>query len=155
MSTRNINDATPRLQAAWAWLSEQYNERYPADPKPILTEVHRPDGVQAAYYAQGREKLDKVNELRALVGMAPITDKENKIITKRPPGKSKHELLPSLAIDISFVTPAGGLDWSPKLFERAARVIRERYADVTWGGDWNKNWKSSDERFVDMPHFEV
>jgi peptidoglycan L-alanyl-D-glutamate endopeptidase CwlK len=26
---------------------------------------------------------------------------------------------------------------------------------LRWGGDWNRNWKVSDEKFQDLPHFEL
>jgi peptidoglycan L-alanyl-D-glutamate endopeptidase CwlK len=46
-----------------------------------LSAVMRTRAEQEAFYAQGRENLSDVNAKRAIAGMAPITDKENVIVT--------------------------------------------------------------------------
>lgn len=153
---RNIQDAVPELQQAWVHLKGQYNVQYPMDPTVILSEVHRSAAVQTAYYAQGRNSLGTVNALRKTAGLPAIGKTENsRKITFKKAGHSKHEASPSQAFDIAFVKEDGTLDWSPKLFERAARIIRDAYPLITWGGDWNHNGKTSDETFIDFPHFQV
>lgn len=75
---------------------------------------------------------------------------------------SKHNSLPSLAIDIVPFP----IDWenlnrfyffsgfvlgiAEKLFSE--KVITHK---IRWGGDWNKNYDITDERFKDLPHFEL
>ncbi|MGA0556532.1 hypothetical protein ACO2Q8_07775 [Larkinella sp. VNQ87] len=155
-STRNIKDAVVRLQKAWAYLEQQYPILFPNDPKPFLIEVFRPAAVQRAYYAQGREKLAIVNSLRRGAELAAISEAENRrIITKSKPGTSKHERWPSQAFDIAFLTPdKKSLDYTPRLFNQAAVILRAEFPDVRWGGDFNGNGKA-DDSFVDRPHFEV
>ncbi len=35
------------------------------------------------------------------------------------------------------------------------RAAKELNVTIRWGGDWNGNGKSEDERFYDSPHFEL
>jgi len=41
------------------------------------------------------------------------------------------------------------------LFKKFADIIREIEPLVIWGGDWNSNGITTDERFPDAPHFEL
>ena len=69
---------------------------------------------------------------------------------------SKHNSLPSLAVDAAPYP----IDWNDKkrfaLFAgfvlgiAATKGIRLR-----WGGDWNMNYITLDNRFDDLPHFEL
>lgn len=69
---------------------------------------------------------------------------------------SKHNRTPAMAVDAAPYP----IDW--KDTERFARfagfvlgVASQMGIIVRWGGDWNMDQRSSDERFVDMPHFEL
>lgn len=86
--SRNIKDATPELQLLWKQIKDWTDgKRY-----VVITNVLRPHGVQAAYYAQGRSPLAEVNRLRKLVAMPPLTFLENtKRVTNAKPGQSAHE----------------------------------------------------------------
>ena len=69
---------------------------------------------------------------------------------------SKHNKLPSLAVDIAPYP----IDWNDResfiymagLFLGIASQLNIK---VRWGGDWNQNNKISDETFLDLPHFEL
>lgn len=80
--------------------------------------------------------------------------RDGKSKLKWPQGK--HNTLPSNAVDIAPYP----LDWNDSLaFARLAGYV-QAVADsmgiaVRWGGDWNKNGKSKDERFLDLVHFEL
>ena len=69
---------------------------------------------------------------------------------------SKHNSLPAIAVDVAPFP----IDWNDTArFARLAGYI-ERIADekgiaIRWGGDWNGNWRTLDERFIDMPHIEL
>lgn len=69
---------------------------------------------------------------------------------------SKHNSRPSKAVD---VTPHP-LDWSDlKGFCYMAGIIIGTAASMgiklRWGGDFNMNNQLKDEKFVDLPHFEL
>ena len=73
---------------------------------------------------------------------------------KWPTGK--HNSLPSQAVDVMPFP----IDWSDRArLEAFADVVRTKAESmgikVRWGGDWNQNGLSSDERFFDGPHWEL
>lgn len=73
---------------------------------------------------------------------------------KWPDGK--HNKIPSQAVDVMPYP----IDWSDrKRLEAFALVVFATAAKlgiaVRWGGDWNQNGKSDDERFFDGPHWEL
>lgn len=155
MGNRDIKDAEPRLQKVWAYVSTEFAKVYPDAPKFILSEVFRSEDLQRAYYAQGRDPLARVNSQRRLVGLGPITENDNrKKITFSKPGQSKHQKKPSKAIDILFVE-GKVIVQDKKWYKILSDFIRAYDPSVTWGGDWNRNGRSDDEKFVDMPHHEV
>ena len=158
LNFRDIRRAHKKLQLAWEHLSQNWPKKYPDNPVPFLSQVYRSPQMQDAYYAQGRKPLVEVNALRKKAGLGPIAIFENRHkVTNAKAGQSRHERTPSEAFDIAFVKKGtkSELDGTPKLFLQAAQMIREFDPSLTWGGDWNKNWKSSDERMVDYPHFQV
>jgi hypothetical protein len=73
---------------------------------------------------------------------------------KWPDGK--HCSMPSQAVDVMPYP----IDWSdrPRL-EAFAKVVFAKAAElgikVRWGGDWDQDGLSSDERFFDGPHWEL
>lgn len=73
---------------------------------------------------------------------------------KWPDGK--HCKTPSQAVD---VMPCP-IDWSDrKRLEAFSLIVFATAAElgiaVRWGGDWNQNGKSDDEKFFDGPHWEL
>jgi hypothetical protein len=155
MGNRDINDAVPRLQKVHAYVLANFAAAHPGFPKLILAEVHRSSDLQRAYYAQGREPLSRVNSQRRLVGLGPITEAENrKKVTNSKPGQSKHQKFPSEAVDYLFVDGKTIVE-EPKYYQALAEFIRAFDPSITWGADWNRNGKTSDEKFIDRPHFEV
>jgi peptidoglycan L-alanyl-D-glutamate endopeptidase CwlK len=75
--------------------------------------------------------------------------------TKRWP-LSKHNRLPSLAVDIAPYP----VDWKDTArFARLAgyieRIAHEQGVPIRWGGDWDQDGRTTDERLIDMPHLEL
>jgi peptidoglycan L-alanyl-D-glutamate endopeptidase CwlK len=75
--------------------------------------------------------------------------------TKRWPF-SKHNKLPSPAVDIAPFP----VDWKDTArFARLAgyieRVAHEQGVSIRWGGDWDQDGRTTDERLIDMPHLEI
>ena len=128
---------------------------------PIVVEGYRADAVQAAYYAQGRPKLyplAELNRLRVVAGLVPFSAKSaeaGRVITYQKAGTSNHNHLPSWALDVAVLQVDGSVRWDNAallLFSRLMRAADER---VKWGGDWDGDRNTADERFHDWPHFEL
>ena len=69
---------------------------------------------------------------------------------------SKHNGLPSRAVDVMPYP----IDWNDleRINEFAKFVLAkadELGIKIRWGGDWNQNGEWKDERFLDMPHYEL
>ncbi len=52
------------------------------------------------------------------------------------------------------------IDWHDRVgIEAFAHAVLAKAAEmgikIRWGGDWNGNGKSDDEKFFDGPHFEL
>ncbi|RME64971.1 MAG: M15 family peptidase [Alphaproteobacteria bacterium] len=91
---------------------------------------HRDKTAQNAAYVAGRSRLDWP--------------------------KSKHNRLPSLAVD-AVPYP---IDWDDRerFYLFAGIVLATAAAQGTrlrWGGDWNGDFRLADNRFDDLPHFEI
>lgn len=76
---------------------------------------------------------------------------------------SKHNSLPSLAVDIVPIEKIGGkefIDWNDR--ERmtllAGFILTEGFhqgVKLRWGGDWNGDTATKDNKFDDLPHVEI
>ena len=125
-----LAQAVPRLGAAYV----RALGRWQGDPvlrlagRPIITECFRSVKRQDELYAQGRTT-------------------PGDIVTYKRGGESNHNVLPSVALDVAFVLPNGGVSWSGLLLSKFARLMKAADARVRWGGDW--------PHFKDRPHFEV
>lgn len=64
----------------------------------LIVHGYRSIEHQDALYAQGRQTLNKVNELRAKAKLSPIKDEENHKVTKAKGGQSAHNF--HKAVDI-------------------------------------------------------
>lgn len=69
---------------------------------------------------------------------------------------SRHNSYPSNAVDAAPYP----IDWNDlDRFAAFAKVVQSRAKDmgigIRWGGDWDGDGNWRDERFVDMPHFEL
>jgi peptidoglycan L-alanyl-D-glutamate endopeptidase CwlK len=100
---------------------------------------HRTAREQQALYAQGRTKPGRI-----------VTYKDG------VDNLSKHNFYPSLAVD---VVPYP-VQWSntDRMYYFAGFVMhtaRSMGIQVRWGGDWDNDTQTDDERFIDLPHFEV
>jgi hypothetical protein len=75
--------------------------------------------------------------------------------------KSKHNRVPSLAVDVSpYDRPAAPIDWNDRermtLF--AGFVIGTAALmgiSIRWGGDWDRDTYTKDNSFDDLVHFEL
>ena len=125
-----LAEVRPELVAAY----QVALRRWSGDPVlrllglPIVTEGYRSPERQDELYTRGRS--------------AP-----GPIVTYKRGGESKHNTLPSRALDVAFLLADGSVSWSGLLLSKFARLMKAADARVRWGGDWPK--------FKDRPHFEV
>ncbi len=153
--SRNINDCVLELRNTWAEASTAFNDRNRVRYWVILTQTYRSNAEQRAFYAQGRLPLASVNRLRKVAAMAAIGQSENRVVTNAKPGTSKHNKSPSEAFDVAFMQNGNILNWSPALFAEFAKDVKAANASIVWGGDWDSDGRSDDERFIDLPHFQT
>lgn len=73
---------------------------------------------------------------------------------------SKHNLLPSRAVDFAPKEPNGRIDWSDvrRFYYFGGRIME--IADglgvpLRWGADWDGDLELKDNRFNDIGHFEL
>ena len=95
---------------------------------PIVTEGYRSAAAQDELYTRGRS--------------AP-----GPVVTYKRGGESKHNFLPSRALDVAFLLADRSVSWPGLLLSEFARLMKAADARVHWGGDW--------PGFKDRPHFEV
>ena len=95
---------------------------------PFVSEGYRSPAAQDELYTHGRS--------------AP-----GPVVTYKRGGESKHNVLPSQALDVAFLLADGSVSWSGLLLSKFARLMKAADARVHWGGDW--------PGFQDRPHFEV
>ena len=70
--------------------------------------------------------------------------------------QSKHNSLPSKAVD---VVPYP-IDWNDiKRFhdfgKYVLKIAKAMDINIRWGGDWDMDGETKDEKFIDLPHFEI
>lgn len=70
--------------------------------------------------------------------------------------RSKHNRKPSRAVDIA----PWPIDWDDLgrfrlLAGHVLGVAGVLRVPLRWGGDWNRDFNERDERFRDLPHFEL
>jgi len=156
MASRDIKDCTPSLQTKIkAFMVAVLRAGIPV----IITCTARTVKEQRALYAQGRELLFDVNELRAMAGLPRITDEQNKYkvtwtlaskhIIDLDDSNPDNDL--SRAFDIA-IAPGGKPVWDLKVdangdhlpdYEQAGKIGEA--CGLCWGGRFPK---------PDRPHFE-
>jgi peptidoglycan L-alanyl-D-glutamate endopeptidase CwlK len=70
--------------------------------------------------------------------------------------ESRHNTLPSTAVDLApYPYDPRDLAAHARLAGYVLAVADELDIEVRWGGDWDGDGKSRDERLLDCPHFEL
>jgi hypothetical protein len=119
-----------------------------------IRETYRPQIIQDAYYAQGREPLEKVNDLRARAGLYLLGAEEGKrIITKAKTSKHTERM----AIDIVPVLSTGKIPWVVKDATVAAIWLELGELGESVGFEWGGRWTPLDAWGLgwDLPHYQV
>jgi peptidoglycan L-alanyl-D-glutamate endopeptidase CwlK len=80
-------------------------------------------------------------------------------LSKTPWPTSKHNCIPSRAVDVVPLVNGAAAWHDKKAFaDLAHHILAHAEAldiNVRWGGDWDRDGEWKDERFLDMPHFEL
>ena len=95
-----------------------------------ILEGHRGEEGQNKAYADGKSKV------------------------KHPNGK--HNKFPSVAVDVAPYP----IDWSDRdrfhyFSGFVLGVAKQMGMNIRWGGDWNQDTKTKDNKFDDLVHFEI
>jgi peptidoglycan L-alanyl-D-glutamate endopeptidase CwlK len=144
---RNIDALKPKLAAAVRhFLNRCEKERITV----LVFETDRSQKVQDALYAQGRQNIEIVNQLRQEAGLYLLKDRENTICTNAK--VSNHT--GGNAVDMVPELPGKpGYPWwnAPSwVWEEIGQLAEECGLDWCAGGYgqiWGKGW--------DNPHFEL
>lgn len=82
--------------------------------------------------------------------------------SKTPFPASKHNKVPAMAVDAVpwptiYKDVKAQHDLAREVMLIAFTLLKSGHIShkVRWGGDWNMNGSTIDEKFVDMPHFEL
>lgn len=127
-STDNLSEAHPDLQTVFNEVVKHFD--------CTVIEGQRTEAEQNEVYRRGLSKLKFPN--------------------------SKHNKCPSEAVDV-LPYP---IDWNDTNRMRyfagfvvgIASMMKDREIidhNIRWGGDWNKDTELKDNRFQDLPHFEI
>jgi hypothetical protein len=134
--SRKIEDLHLNLKVAWTKASTEFSNTYPTLPTPFLTCTYRSNEDQEILYMMNKNGKDDDGDGKI--------DESDEWRSNAKAGQSKHNQMPSLALDIAFKDSKGKLDWSEDLFKKFADIIKKH--GVNWGGDWKRK---------DTPHFEI
>lgn len=153
-----LRDVRGDLAAAYGvalgqWLGDQ---TLLALGRPIVTCGHRSAAEQTALFAQGRQPLVVLNRLRKEAGLPafPAGSTEAKRVVTWVT-TSRHMELPSSALDVAMLQADGSVTWDAGALEKFARLVKAADERVRWGGDWDRDGDTADEKSPDRPHFEV
>lgn len=74
--------------------------------------------------------------------------------------QSKHNGYPSKAIDVAPYYPGVGINWNDlggfyMFAGYVMRVAEEMGYTLRYGGDWDGDRQTKDQKFNDLPHFEI
>lgn len=109
---------------------------------------------QKQYLKRGSTKTLKSLHLK----QPPLTANQLEILKLKPELQATEPK--ARAVDICPCPKKGIIPWNHKFkfreYQRAMFKVAEKYGvKLRWGGDWNQNGSSDDERFYDGPHFEL
>lgn len=158
--SRDLNRATPWVKNFFLKLQEEVLKQLGIHIIPV--NVDRTAQVQFAFYAQGREELNKVNALRRKAGLDVITEQENKkkitwtLISDHITDLYDEDEINNLsrAVDIGIIDSNGNYQGSDKAdvnkdnkadYIQIGAIAKTIAPDVDWGGDWKKT--------KDYPHY--
>lgn len=119
----------------------------------IVTQTLRLQEEQVAYYAQGREPLERVNELRKIAKLPPITEAENRNIITRAKTVWDSYHAYGRAFDVAVVSPTGKIDWGEDT-DWDSDGVSDWVELGKLGESIGLEWGGSFSSLRDLPHFQ-
>lgn len=135
--SRDIAHCEPQLRDAWPLIQQRFKAETGRDL--FLTCTYRSRERQNELYQQGRTLPGKI-----------VTKLDG--INKR----SRHNFFPSQALDCcvdSDPGPGKHPVWDIEAYKPLGPICLQ--LGLRWGGDWNRDGDSSDEKWIDAPHVEL
>src|SRR5271157_2424031 len=144
--SKNIEDLSDDVKPkAWASV-ELLTEK---GISHIVTSTLRTEAEQIALYAQGRDPILTVNQLRSTAGLDPIEPADNTYTVTNCDGvkiKSNHQ--GGRALDVVPIDSKGNPVWPAAEDSRWTQISEVFKSNgFSWGGDWPS--------FPDRPHYEM
>jgi peptidoglycan L-alanyl-D-glutamate endopeptidase CwlK len=120
----------------------------------VVTSTIRTIDEQKALYAQGRQPLEVVNELRQIANLPPIGEADNSYTVTNDDGvkyKSNHQS--GRALDVTPADAKGDPIWPEPSDPRWNQIAQFfMVQNFKWGGNWTKEHDGIDP---DYPHYEM
>lgn len=144
--SRDMTTAHPELQRRFALFDADF--RAETGRQLFITCVWRSCEKQFEYFQVGRVLQGGV----WVVVNRAIVKTNIDGMTK----KGQHNIFPSRAVDVAIdfdPGPGKHLSWDASAYIPFAHLALKH--GLRWGGDWNGNGRTDDEKFVDRPHLEL
>lgn len=143
-ASRSLDDATPLLAEKCRLLEADFARRF-FPWLLIRTSVWRSPAVQEALYCQGRVPRLELNAVRERAGLPPIYDEEEAARIVTWTRASKHNRMPSEAVDYAVAIDPDGpegplkprIDWYAESRYEAMGELAKAHG-LVWGGDWKR-----------------
>ena len=135
--SRAISHCEPELARRYLLLKADFEAE--TGRQLFETSTYRSRRRQKQIYDQGRTTPGKI-----------VTKLDG--VTRR----SRHNYWPAQAIDVcvdSDPGPGKHAIWDESAYQPLCDLALKH--GLTWGGDWNRNGTSDDEKFIDYPHLEL
>ncbi|MGX2973736.1 M15 family metallopeptidase [Ursidibacter arcticus] len=116
-------------------------------------------GVKSELVKVVRLALTKCNIDFAVIEGVRTKERQAELFKKGASKTMNSRHLTGHAVDLAPIV-GGQIPWNDKAkFKDIAKAMfqaaKELNVTIRWGGDWNENGKTEDERFYDGPHFEL
>ncbi|MGB9796277.1 M15 family metallopeptidase [Fervidobacterium gondwanense] len=109
--------------------------------KILVYNTLRKKEEQYALYLQGRAPIEKVNEVRKIAGLPPISSSENRVVTNLKDSPHCH----GLAADFVPVVDGKAVWNDYRLWAICGKIAES--VGLEWGGSWKD--------FPDYPHLQM
>lgn len=144
--SRDLMHCEPELQRRFGGFKAEWEAR--TGRQLFVTCTWRSCARQEQYFREGRAFEG---------GVWVVVDKKRvKTNVDGRVKKGRHNVYPSQAVDVAIDTdpgPGKHLSWAAEDYALFGELALKH--GLRWGGDWNGNGRSDDERFVDRPHLEL